>query len=163
MNAPLQASDFQFDEAFGALSIGPSVLNLNVPLGLQCRRLYGYIFTVVTSGVAYSEVVADVQLIKGHSVLHTIPLVTSTSPAADTTLKKSMPCLFSSAPTGGAIVSKDCLPVFIAQPLTGEATAQILFPIELYAEIDRVLIRIKSVVNVTSTRICVACISSLQH
>lgn len=164
-SAPTAISDFQYKELYFNAVVpqkGTSVINLSVPLSLVDRRIYFYAEAQLNNTNEPFAIIFEVVLYNGGQIVAKFPAEIGIQAFA-TYYPRSLMNAFNA---GGSPVG-DCL---VIQPYHGFTTAtslaQILQPLRISNQIDRVTLNINDVYdstggggNLTGYRCFLGCIS----
>jgi hypothetical protein len=142
-------SDFQSGEDVVIDTPTENCIELSTPTGLTSRKIYCWLWAGNT-GANYL-VRGEIVFYKNNSQVGRLPMSLGGG-----TLRQTITAVCLS----GGLSVQDCLGIYLANPTGTQPASAVLQPLYLTGEFDRVVFAVREMVNVTTARAFLACISS---
>lgn len=148
--------NFNYSEKIGTSKSAVDFVSVEIPQLLSTRKLYAYIYA--TTATKY--VIAEILFFWNNGVVATLPLEVGIPGAAATFGRSFVSAVISYNSSNGTTPPADAVLLTIGSNiLTGESTTNLLVPLNLTVQSDRIGVNIKDASGTISYRVFIACVS----
>ena len=144
-----KVSDFQIGEAVSVSGIRNEIISLSVPSNTRNRKIYAWLWCANTNATFYVK--GRISFFKNQTQTGNLPVEMGGG---------SLTASLASVCTSNGSNVQDCLGIYVSNPTGTQPASMVLQPLYINGEFDKLTFSVTEILNVTSIRALLACVSS---
>ncbi len=149
----VKGTQLVYGEAISVAAPARNVIDFGLVASLRRRKLYAYLFVNPAAGTEYM-CKCDIDFYRNFTKIGTLPLNANLS--TGTNIVETVVA----AALAGGNAERDCIAIYLSNPVNGQVASNILQPQNLMIEADRVTVSVNVLTTITNIRLWIGVLSS---